>query len=256
MRIIKADEIITKKYSIIDNEVIEEEHGDYFSNEVAKQVAEKGKSKELIEFDQSLLEKEAIRFCRTEYKILLMQSRMSRAFEVPKKYFELFRLDVCGGITGLLRSSFLPEGEDKELYYSFNTANDIYELCIDFYDNPLNDEPSVQEFYRNEIIEVEQKIAALKQYDEEIFEREIQAYEIIANSSFHDEYNLLLKGIADYRTQNKKLNEDLQTNRENIADLMKKLKVALNRVEQLQMPRTFLEKLKYLFRSKEKYLLK
>ena len=55
--------------------------------------------------------------------------------------------------------------------------------------------------------------------------------------------------------ENENLNKTISDYNEKIRDLSQKLKVSLERVEFLQRPKTFSEKLKDLFRNDKKQLL-
>ena len=56
-------------------------------------------------------------------------------------------------------------------------------------------------------------------------------------------------------TENENLNKTISDYNEKIRDLSQKLKVSLERVEFLQRPKTFMEKLKDLFKNDKKRLL-
>lgn len=248
MRVIQADDIIKRRYSIKGNEVIEQENGEYFSKEVAKQVLVSGKNQSFLDFDQSLINQEAIKFCRKLYNELLLETNMPNVFEIPQKYFEIFLLNVNGGKTEILKTIHLINGENKELYYKFEIASKIHELLIDIHDSSINEFPEIESLCRTEIIRKEDEIKTLKKQDEEAFEYDSRVYEMISNSSFKADFDKLQKEIEGYKKENKNLSINAQKNNESIMDLSKKLKIALDWIEKNPRPKTFMEKLKYLLK--------
>lgn len=212
--------------------------------------------KKLIKFDEEQIENNAIKYFRNKYSTLLSSenNNINLLFQ-PNKRFEIFRLDILGGKTFLAEASSLPDGEDRDLYYSFEIANKIYQKIIDIQDSTFNDYEEVKYIYEREISQIENEISDLKIKDNEEFEKDMDAYNLISKTSFYENYQLLNKDKEHLVAENEKLNKTISAYNEKIRDLSQKLKVSLERVEVLQKPKTFLEKLKDLFRNDKKQIL-
>ena len=87
------------------------------------------------------------------------------------------------------------------------------------------------------------------------FERDINAYNLISQTPLYENYQLLNKDKEHLAAENENLNKTISEYNEKIRDLSQKLKVSLERVEFLQRPKTFMEKLKDLFKNDKKQLL-
>ena len=126
---------------------------------------------------------------------------------------------------------------------------------IDIKDSTCNDYEEVKYIYEREILQTESEISELKLKDNELFKEDIKAYNLISQTPLYENYLLLNKDKEHLIEENKNLNKIISEYNEKIRDLSKKLKVSLERVELLQKPKTFFEKLKDLFRSDKKQLL-
>ena len=155
----------------------------------------------------------------------------------------------------MVEASSLPDGENRDLYYSFEIANQIYQRIIDIQDSTFNDYEEVKYIYERDILQTESEISDLKIRDNEAFEKDINAYNLISQTPLYENYQLLNKDKEHLVAENENLNKTISDYNEKIRDLSQKLKVLLERVEFLQRPKTFFEKLKDLFRNDKKQIL-
>ena len=262
MRTLKAKDIFSKRYSIVDEKIIEIDNGTYYNKQVAENILENKnflddkKMKEIIKFDEEQLNTSAVKYFRNKYfELLSSESKSINLLLQPNKKFEIFTLDVLGGKTFLIETTSLPDGENKDLYYSFEIANQIYKKMIDIKDSSFNDYEEVKYIYEREILQTECEISDLKLKDNELFEKDLNAYNLIAQTPLYEDYKLLNKDKEELLEENKNLHKIILEYNEKIRDLSQKLKVSLERIESLQKPKTFFEKLKDLFRNNKKNFL-
>lgn len=262
MRILKATDIFPKTYSIVNGEVVKNSNGEYYNKQVAEHFLKNqasindGERKKLIKFDEEQLDNNAIKYFRNRYSALLLSEsgNINLLFQ-PNKRFEIFTLDTLGGKSFLVEASSLPDGEGRDLYYSFEIANQIYQRIIDIQDSTFNDYEEVKYIYERDISQTESEISDLKIRDNEEFEKDITAYNLISQTPLYENYQLLNKDKEHLVAENENLNKTISDYNEKIRDLSQKLKVSLERVEFLQRPKTFMEKLKDLFKNDKKQLL-
>ena len=134
MRILKATDIFLKTYSIVNGEVVKNSNGEYYNKQVAEHILKNptsindGEIKKLKRFDEEQLDNNAIKYFRNKYSMLLSSEsdNINLLFQ-PNKRYEIFTLDTLGGKSFLVEASSLPEGEGRDLYYSFGIANQIYQ---------------------------------------------------------------------------------------------------------------------------------
>lgn len=245
MRSIHPIQIIDKKYSVNNNKVIEVEHGEYFSKKIADYIASninaitQNDIIKLKRIDNKKFNDYVIEYCRNQYNELV--SKENNAIDLlnkPLKKFEVFSLDVYGGKKELLLTSSLPNGEEKELYYSFDTANKVYQNLIDVTDSMFNEYDEIREIYINDILKIENEIKKLKEQDENLYKEDIKKYDMICKTPLYENYVALRESLYE---QNKQ-----------IKDLSKKLQISLERIEYLQTPKNFWRKLKELFGRTDK----
>ena len=91
--------------------------------------------------------------------------------------------------------------------------------------------------------------------DRELYEEDIKIYEIVSQTTLFNKYNLLIRDKEYLQKENDNLRETLTKYDETIKELGKKLNTSLARIETLQRPKTFAEKIKDLFNSNNKQLL-
>lgn len=262
MRILKAKDIFPKAYSIVNGEIIKSNKGDYYTKQVAEHVLKKSSSidddemKKIIRFDEEQLNASSVKYFRNRYAMLLSSksNNINLLFQ-PNKEFEIFTLDVFGGKICLAESSSLPDGDNRDLYYNFEIANQVYQKSIDIQDSTFNDYEDVKYIYEREISQIENEISDLKIKDNEEFERDMNAYNLISQTPLYDDYQLLNRDKEKLVEENENLNRTISDYNEKIRDLSQKLKVSLERVEFLQRPKTIMEKLKDLFKNDKKQLL-
>ena len=257
MRVLKVEDVFKKKYSIRNSEIVESENGQYYTRQAAQYVLNnKNNEDEMQKFDEKQIKIDAVKYFRNKYANLLSsENRITNLLEQPIKRFEIFTLDTLGGKTFLVEAASLPDGKNRELYYDFDIANEIYQKMIDIKDSTCNDYEEVKYIYEREILQTESEISELKLKDNELFKEDIKAYNLISQTPLYENYLLLNKDKEHLIEENKNLNKIISEYNEKIRDLSKKLKVSLERVELLQKPKTFFEKLKDLFRSDKKQLL-
>ena len=261
MRILKAKDIFPKTYSIVNGEIIKNNKGDYYTKKAAEYVLKKSpiddsEMKKIIKFDEEQLNISSVRYFRNRYSMLLSSNsnNINLLFQ-PNKEFEIFKLDVFGGKVCLAEASSLPEGDNRDLYYNFEIANKIYQKTIDIQDSTFNDYEDVKYIYEREILQIESEISDLKIKDNEEFERDINAYNLISQTPLYDNYQMLIKDKEKLAEENENLSKTISDYNEKIRELSQKLKDSLERVEFLQRPKTFVEKLKDLFKNDKKQLL-
>lgn len=262
MRILKAKDIFPKTYSIVNGEIVKNGNGEYYNKQVAEHILKSqtsmndGEIKKLKKFDEEQLDNNAIKYFRNKYSMLLSSEsdNINLLFQ-PNKRFEIFTLDTLGGKSFLVEASSLPDGEGRDLYYSFEIANQIYQRMIDIQDSTFNDYEEVKYIYERDILQTESEISDLKIRDNETFEKDINAYNLISQTPLYENYQLLNKDKEHLVAENENLNKTISDYNEKIRDLSQKLKVSLERVEFLQRPKTFFEKLKDLFKNDKKQLL-
>ena len=246
MRVLKVEDVFKKKYSIRNGEIVESENGQYYTRQAAQYVLNnKNNEDEMQKFDEKQIKIDAVKYFRNKDANLLSSENR----------IEIFTLDTLGGKTFLVEAASLPDGKNRELYYDFDIANEIYQKMIDIKDSTCNDYEEVKYIYEREILQTESEISELKLKDNELFKEDIKAYNLISQTPLYENYLLLNKDKEHLIEENKNLNKIISEYNEKIRDLSKKLKVSLERVELLQKPKTFFEKLKDLFRSDKKQLL-
>ena len=153
------------------------------------------------------------------------------------------------------RTSLLPDGNDKELYYNFDIANDVYLKMIDLNSSAFNDYEEVRFIYENEAIEKKKEISKLKIKDQELFENDVKSYEILSNTTIYENYRLLRSEREKLLKENGDLNSLIKKYNEKIYSLTKKLELSLNKIEELQRPKSFKEKFKELFKNNKQIKL-
>lgn len=212
--------------------------------------------KKIIKFDEEQLDVNSVRYFRNRYSMLLSsKSNNINLLYQPNKEFEIFKLDVFGGKVFLAEVSGLPDGDNRDLYYNFEIANQVYQKVIDIQDSSFNDYEDVKYIYEREISQIESEIFDLKIKDNEEFEKDMNVYNLISQTSLYDNYQLLNRDKERLVEENENLNITILAYNEKIRDLSQRLKVSLERVESLQRPKTFMEKLKDLFKNDKKRLL-
>lgn len=261
MRILKAKDIFPKAYSIVNGKIIKNNNGDYYTKQVAEHVLKKSpiddnEMKKIMRFDEEQLNVNSVKYFRNRYSMLLSSkhNNIDLLFQ-PNKEFEIFTLDVLGGKVFLIEASSLPDGDNRDLYYNFENANQVYQKTIDIQDSTFNDYEDVKYIYEREILQTENEISDLKIKDNEEFEKDMNAYNLISQTPLYDNYQLLSRDKEKLAEENENLNRIISDYNEKIRDLSQKLKVSLERVEFLQRPKTFMEKLKDLFKNDKKQLL-
>jgi len=262
MRVINAKDIFPKTYSIVNGEILKNNKGDYYTKQVAEYVLKRAElinddeMKKIIRLDEEQLNASSVKYFRNRYAMLLAsKSHPINLLFQPNKEFEIFTLDTLGGKVCLAEANILPNGENRDLYYNFEIANQVYQKTIDIQDSTFNDYEEVTYIYEREISQIENEILDLKTKDNEEFERDMNAYHLISQTPLYDNYRLLNKDKEKLVEENENLNKTISQYNEKIRDLSQKLKVSLERVEFLQRPKTFMEKLKDLFKNDKKQLL-
>lgn len=261
MRILKAKDIFPKAYSIVNGEITKNNNGDYYTKQAAEHVLKKSpidnnEMKKVMKFEEEQLNISSVKYFRNRYSMLLSSksNNINLLFQ-PNKQFEIFTLDIFGGKVFLVEASSLPYGDNRDLYYNFEIANQVYQKTIDIQDCTFNDYEDVKYIYEREISQIESEISDLKIKDNEEFEKDMNAYNLISQTPLYDNYQLLNRDKEKLMEENENLNRTILYYNEKIRDLSQKLKVSLERVEFLQRPKTFMEKLKDLFKNDKKQLL-
>lgn len=263
MRTLKAKDIFPKAYCVIDGELMKSDNGEYYNKQVAeyilknKTTIDDEKMKELLKIDEEQLEANAIKYFKSQYSMLLLSSgdNSTDILYKPNKRFEIFILNAVERKIFLTESSNLPDGPNRDLYYSFEIANKIYKKLIDIKDSTFNDYEEIQYLYSREILQNESEISDLELNDNKIFEKDMKAYEIISKTPLYENYQLLNKDKKNLIRENEVLNKTILEYKGEVINLSKKIKISLEKIEILQKPKTFLEKLKDLFKNDKAKLL-
>lgn len=262
MRNIEPIDLLKRRYCIENGNIVEKENGDFFSKKVAETYLinkDYYTGRDLVklrEFDDEQIIKAAVKYCRNKYKELLSQNNnIINVLNKPLKNYEIISLNVYGGKIFLLKTEDLPEGEDKELYYNFDIANKVYEDLIDCKENPVNDIQEVQDLFYYEILKIQDEIVLLKEEDERKFNEDIKLYEAMENTPLYNEYASIFEEREELLIKNKELEKMIEEYNVRLKDLGIKLDIALDRIQVLQSPKTFFEKLKDLFKNDNKKYL-
>ena len=89
MRTLKAKDIFSKRYSIVDEKIIEIDNGTYYNKQVAENILENKnflddkKMKEIIKFDEEQLNTSAVKYFRNKYFVISSND----AYPMPEKLF-------------------------------------------------------------------------------------------------------------------------------------------------------------------------
>lgn len=119
----------------------------------------------------------------------------------------------------------------------------------------FNDYEEVRFIYENEAIEKKKEISKLKIKDQELFENDVKSYEILSNTTIYENYRLLRSEREKLLKENGDLNSLIKKYNEKIYSLTKKLELSLNKIEELQRPKSFKEKFKELFKNNKQIKL-
>lgn len=226
------------------------------AKKIFKQTAFSENKEKMTKLYEEQLNIKAIKYFRDKYNnLLVLANENANLLYQPSKKYEIFTLDTLGGKIFLTETSDLPAGENKELYYNFKIANNIYQKLIDIQDASFNEYEEVKELYEREILKNESEIEDLKLRDNELLKKDLEVYELISQTSLYENYQILNKDKENLVKKNEQLNKTISKYNENIRELSRRLKMSLDRIEQLQKPKTFFEKLKGLFIKDEKYLI-
>lgn len=229
MRNINPSEIINKKYSIINNQTC---HSiDFYSEEIVNYILKNNISvnsssfQQFKEKDELLLEKEALRYCKTKnIDILKNKKDFKNLLEEPYKKFEIFKLNINGGKICIASTDELPETKgDKELYYDLEIAIQVFENKTDLQDL-LEIEDDIYDLYRNEIIEKEEKIKELIFIDETKYIDELNSHKLLKNTPLYNDYKVRI-------LENEKIKRQLEEYNQKVINLSKMLKIALDKLE-------------------------
>ncbi|MBR1884098.1 MAG: hypothetical protein IJ809_04055 [Clostridia bacterium] len=254
MRTLELGDILNKKYSVVDGEVVETEKGEYFSLEVAQYFAQSDDNKidmsemnKALEFDESEYEKEVLRYCDESKEKLFENQHIDSFNEKPTKDYEIFRLNLRKPKTMLLCCKNLPMGRQRELFYDLDIANKVYENIVGLETYAENEFDSV--LSNEDILSVNNEIESLKAKDEELFVKDGKVFDALSGTSFAANYNYINEQNEKLIKENMRLKEDLSDNNQKIIELTVKLQNAIETIEDLNRPKSFVEKFKELFKN-------
>ncbi len=262
MRILKATDIFPKIYSISNGEIIKESNGQFYNRQTAEHILENNilpndsEMKRILENDEEQLSNKAVKYFRSKYITLLpLETEKLNLLLKPIKRFEIFTLDVFGGKVFLTEDVNLPDGKDGELYYSFKIANEIYQKIIDIQDSSINNYEEIKYLYDKEILNIESEILKLRITDSENFKKDVNVYNLISRTPIYENYQLLNEDKEYLLKKNKELTTIISEYNKKIGELTIKLQISLEKIESMKKPKTFIEKLKYLFKNEKQYIL-
>lgn len=131
-------------------------------------------------------------------------------FKMPNRKYEIFYLNILGGKIILLNKKYLPKTskDNQYLYYDYKTAFTVYNYLVDIYDGIEKESYEFTELYKNERLDKDSKIIALKQKDDELFNNDMNEYNIIINSDIYINYWKLLEENKKLQDINSKLTEE------------------------------------------------
>ena len=238
MRIIQANDILKNKYSIINNEVVEIENGEYYNKQIAKQIIiseqqnKKDSVKQLKEMDKKQKENAVKKICIDKYSEAKSENADINIWEKePKKEYEIYRLKLDTEELMLINTKYFPDSKEKEVYYDKNIAMKIYDNMFQLEQNIENSFPELMEMCQEEIIGIQETLNKLKKEDEEKYNEAVNTYNTIYDSGILETMKNNFKQI---KTEKENLIQQLEKANNIIQDLSKKLQVALSRVEELQ----------------------
>lgn len=238
MRIVHANDILKNKYSIINNEIVEIENGEYYNKQIAKQIIISQQQnkidsvKQLKEMDKKQKENLVKKICIDKYSEVKSENIDINIWEKePKKEYEIYKLKLDKEELMLINTKYFPENNDKEVYYDKNIAMEIYNNMFQLDQNIENSFPELMEMCQEEIIGIKETIDKLKKEDEEKYNEALKIYNTIYDSGILETMKNNFKQI---KTEKENLKQQLEKSNNIIQDLSKKLQVALNRVEELQ----------------------
>ena len=238
MRIVQSEEILKNRYSIVNNEVVETENGEYYNKQIARQILiskQQNKSDTINQFKEMDKKQKSIivkKMCLDKYSEARNQDTNMYIWEKePTKEFEIYRLKLDKEELMLINTKYFPDSKEKEVYYDKDIAIQIYDKMFQLEQNVLNSFPELMELYNEQIIEIQESIEKLKKEDEEKFINAVNIYNTIYASGILQTMN---NDINQINTEKESLKQQLAKSNNIIQDLSKKLQVALNRVEELQ----------------------
>ena len=229
MRKIVPSQIIDKKYSIIDNKVVETNNGDYYSKNIAKLVlismnhSDKKNIEKLKRDDKKEFEKAA-------REVLLQKSKsLSNNMELvlTEKQFEIIKLESLTEKYYLINTNDINIKEDyknAELYFSLSNAKKILKAYKYINESLISTSNDLKKIHNAEIIECKEEIEKIKIKDNEEYVESIKLYQKIKKSGILEKYNNLLDENKKLSRRNKKLKEQNE-------NLEKKLRFTLERYE-------------------------
>lgn len=238
MRIIQANDILKNKYSIINNEVVKTENGEYYNQQIAKQIMineQQNKIDTVKQFkamDKKQKENAVKKMCIDKYSEARAQNIHTHIWEKePTKEYEIYRLQLDTEELMLINTKFLPDSKDKEVYYDKDIAIQIYDKLFQLEQNIENSFPELMEMCQEEISEIQETNEKLKKEDEEKYINAVNTYHTICASGILE---TMKHDFNQINTEKESLKQQLAKSNNIIQDLSKKLQVALNRVEELQ----------------------
>lgn len=238
MRTIQTNDILKNKYSIVNNEVIETENGEYYNQQIAKQIMiseQQNKidsAKQLKEMDKKQKQNAVKKICIDKYSEAKSENTDINIWEKePQKEYEIYRLKLDTEELMLINTKYLPDSKEKEVYYDKNIAMKIYDNMFQLEQNIENSFPELMEMCQGEIAKIQETIHKLKKEDEEKYKEAVNTYHTIYDSGILETMKNNFKQI---KTEKDNLKQQLEKSNHIIQDLSKKLQVALNKVEELQ----------------------
>ena len=238
MRIIQANDILKNKYSIINNQIVEIQNGEYYNKQIAKQIMiseqqnKKDSVKQLKEMDKKQKENAVRKICIDKYSEVKAESKDINIWEKePKKEYEIYKLKLDTEELMLINTKYFLDSKEKEVYYDKNIAIKIYDNMFQLEQNIENSFPELLQMCQEEIIEIEETINKLKKEDEEKYNEAVNTYNIIHASGILE---TMKDNFKQVKIEKENLKQQLEQSNHIIQDLSRKLQIALNRVEELQ----------------------
>lgn len=238
MRVIYANDILENKYKIENGEVIVTKNGDYYNEQIAKQIAiyrQQGNLetiKQLEELDKKQKNDAVNKICIDKYSEAKTENSNIAIWEKePKKEYEIYKLNLDTEKLMLINTKNFTDINEKEVYYNKNIAFEIYDKMFQLEQNIENSFPELIEMCQEEIIKIQEIISRLKKEDEEKYNEAINTYNTIYNSGILE---MMKNNFKKIEIEKEDLKQQLEKSNNIIHDLSKKLKVALNEVEELQ----------------------
>lgn len=133
----------------------------------------------------------------------------NKVFQEPIKQYEIFHLNILEGKIILLNKDYIENSDtsNQDVFYNYSIAYKAYNLMSDIEDGIEDEKNEMNELYKEERLRKETEITELKRQDEELFEDDLEKYNIIINSEIYKEYLKLQEENKRLKIENEQLTQ-------------------------------------------------